>query len=222
MQTRDEIIKNQARCISHEIRNQLSVCNIYCEIIKKHLEKNNIKISSIDNALNCIRKSSGMIGNTLLDLKALNNYEMKCYDLNLLLKQAIEMAKVYIIDKKIEILCESGSNVCVNVDENKFLACLLNIVKNAAEAIENEGFIHLKTELSQSFVYIRIINNGEKIPVDFVEKIFDKGQTSKTYGSGLGLFICKNNLNLMGGNLELVSSTDDITEFRIVLPLNKI
>ena len=47
MQIKDDMIKMQARCISHEIRNQLSISDVYCEIIKKHLEKNGVSIPSV-------------------------------------------------------------------------------------------------------------------------------------------------------------------------------
>ena len=94
MQTQNDFLKNQARCISHEIRNQISISDVYCEIIRKHLQKNNVSIPSVDNALNCIQKSSQMINNSLLDLKALGNYEYKTLDLNSILLQGIELAKM--------------------------------------------------------------------------------------------------------------------------------
>lgn len=55
MQTDTELLQQQVRCIAHEIRNQVSVCDVYCEIIKKHLEKENIENDSINKALNCIQ-----------------------------------------------------------------------------------------------------------------------------------------------------------------------
>lgn len=221
MQAQEDIFKNQARCISHEIRNQLAVCNIYCDVIKKHLDKNNIQISSIDEALNCIRKSSCMIGNSLLDLKSLNNYAMKYLDLNTLLQQSVDMGRVYLIDKNIDISCEPVENVCIKVDDNKFIACVLNLIKNAAEAIFKEGFIQIKTDFCGDFAHIKVINNGAKIPSEFIGKLFVQGETSKKYGCGLGLYICKSNLNFMGGDLEFVCSTDEITEFKIIIPVYK-
>ena len=62
MQDQNSILSKQARCVSHEIRNHLSVSDLYCEIIAKHLEKNGISIPAVDNALNCIKKSILYIG----------------------------------------------------------------------------------------------------------------------------------------------------------------
>ena len=219
MQTQDDFLKTQARCISHEIRNQISICDVYCEIIRKHLQKNNISISSVDNALNCIQKSAKMVNNSLLDLKSLSNYEYKILDLNELLLQAIELSKVYVHEKEIDILYENKQNCLVNVDENKFLACIINLIKNAIEAIEFQGWIKIQTNILKNNAEIKISNNGEKIPETFVEKIFDEGHTSKSYGSGLGLFICKNNFKSMGADLKLLKSDDDETIFQITVPI---
>ena len=219
MQTQDDFLKTQARCISHEIRNQISICDVYCEIIRKHLQKNNISIPSIDNALNCIQKSAKMVNNSLLDLKSLSNYEYKTLDLSELLLQAIELSKVYVHEKEIDILYENKQNCIVNVDENKFLACIINLIKNAIEAIESQGWIKIQTNVVKNSAEINISNNGEKIPDLFIEKIFEEGHTTKNYGSGLGLFICKNNFKSMGADLKLLKSDDDETIFQITVPI---
>ena len=221
MQTQNDFLKNQARCISHEIRNQISISDVYCEIIRKHLQKNNVSIPSVDNALNCIQKSSQMINNSLLDLKALGNYEYKTLDLNSILLQGIELAKVYVHEKHIDILFEAEQNCIVSIDENKFLAALINLLKNAVEAIEIEGWIKIQTEVFSDFAKVKISNNGEKIPQNFIERLFDEGQTTKNYGSGLGLFISKNNLKLMGADLNLIKSDNDSTVFEITVPIKK-
>lgn len=216
MSNQELILNKQVRCVSHEIRNHLSVSDLYCEIIAKHLEKNNVSIPSINNAIDCIRKSNQMIGNSLLELKSFNSWDVKIYDLGCLITQVVELARVYAIDKQISFDCDLGENICVSVDEYKFLACILNLLKNAIEAIEIEGFIKIKTSVENNFVSIKISNNGEKIPEECVNKIFELGETSKSYGSGIGLYLCQQNIQAMEGSLRLNKSTEEITEFEIV------
>ena len=74
-------------------------------------------------------------GNSLLDLKSLSTYDFKILDLNSLLLQAIEMANVYIHDKCIEITLHTDENCLVEVDENKFLACVINLLDKALAAL---------------------------------------------------------------------------------------
>ena len=68
------LIYEQSRCVAHEIRNHLSICEIYTQIIKKNLEQEGIDNKSIDNAINCISKSLKIMNNSLLDLKSLNSH----------------------------------------------------------------------------------------------------------------------------------------------------
>lgn len=220
--TNTDLIFEQARCISHEIRNHLSICEIYTQIIRKNLEEENIQNKSIDNALNCISKSIKIMCNSLLDLKSLNNISPKNCDIKSLLEEGVKLAEVYIHDKDIKIKCNINQSAEVYIDENKFLACIVNIIKNAIEAIDKKGKIELSLEVKDNNARIKISNNGEAISREKQNAIFEEGFTTKPTGSGLGLHICATNLKAQNASLKLNKSTKDLTEFEIDIPVNKI
>lgn len=213
----NNLISEQSGCISHEIRNHLSICELYTQIIKKNLEKNNINIDSINNAVECIKKSLKIMNNCLLDLKSLDNFEFKICDLKKTLEQGILLSQVYIAGKNITINCNIKETVNVNIDENKFLACVVNIIKNGIEAIIDKGKINISVEIKEKAVII-ISNNGD--PVKNPENIFKEGFTTKASGSGLGLYICKNNLEKQNAELNLIKSDCELTVFEIKLPIS--
>lgn len=229
----NNIMPEQSRCIAHEIRNHLSICELYTQVIKKNLEKENFSNNSIDNALNCITKSLKIINNSLLDLKSLDNFSPAKCDIKALLEEGIELSKVYICEKDIKIKNDIKTKATVYIDENKFLACIVNIIKNAIEAIQNKGEIKISLEICQKLpslgggaggegfpsAVIKISNNGE--PVKNPENIFKAGFTTKSTGSGLGLHICAANLQAQNAQLKLTRSTPEITEFEIALPIYK-
>lgn len=217
----NEIIKEQARCIAHEIRNHISICELYAQIIRKNLEKENIKNSSIENALNCINKSLKIMNNNLLDLKSLDNFNLKNLHIDKILEAGIELSKVYIGDKNISITREITTDAEVCIDENKFLACIVNIIKNAIEAIKINGTIKIRAEQKANEISIKISNNGEQISQEKQKSIFEEGYTTKQTGSGLGLHICENNLKAQNAILKLNKSTPEITEFEIILPISR-
>ena len=217
----NEIIKEQARCIAHEIRNHISICELYAQIIRKNLEKENIKNSSIENALNCINKSLKIMNNNLLDLKSLDNFNLKNLHIDKILEAGIELSKVYIGDKNISITREITTDAEVCIDENKFLACIVNIIKNAIEAIKINGSIKICAEQKANEISIKISNNGEQISQEKQQTIFKEGYTTKQTGSGLGLHICENNLKAQNAILKLNKSTPEITEFEIILPISQ-
>ena len=105
------------------------------------------------------------------------------------------------------------------IDENKFLACVINIIKNAVEAIDEKGEICITEKKVDDKVCVRISNNGK--PVENADDIFKEGFTTKSTGNGLGLAICKKQLEAQNATLKLSKATSKITEFEIILPIYK-
>ena len=215
----NDLIKEQSRCIAHEMRNHISICELYTQIIKKNLEKEGIQNTSLNNALNCINKSLKIMSNSLLDLKSLDNFNLKKVNIKKILEEGIKLATAYISDKKIKITSNINIDAEVFIDENKFLACIVNIIKNAIEAIKIEGKINVSLEIEGDYVHIKISNDGEPISQEKQKSIFEEGFTTKPTGSGLGLHICANNLKAQNATLKLAKSTTEITEFEIILPI---
>ena len=203
------------------MRNHLSICELYTQIIRKNLEKEGIKNSSIENALNCINKSLKIMNNNLLDLKSLNNFSPKICSIKKILEEGIKLSQVYICEKDIKITSDLQTDANVYIDENKFLACIVNIIKNAIEAISKEGEIRISLQLADGKANIKISNNGEAISKEKQKAIFEEGFTTKPTGSGLGLHICANNLKVQNAILQLAESTPEKTVFEIILPLYK-
>lgn len=215
----NDLIKEQSRCIAHEMRNHISICELYTQIIKKNLEKEGIQNTSLNNALNCINKSLKIMSNSLLDLKSLDNFNLKKVNIKKVLEEGIKLATAYISDKKIKITSNINIDAEVFIDENKFLACIVNIIKNAIEAIKKEGKINVSLEIEGDYIHIKISNDGEPIFQEKQKSIFEEGFTTKPTGSGLGLHICANNLKAQNATLKLTKSTTEITEFEIILPI---
>lgn len=210
----------ETRCVAHEIRNQISICELYSRIIRKNLENDGIKNDSVENALNCIERSLKVINNCLLDLKSLSNIELKKFSIKDILKEATDLCVVYVQDKDIELSLSCPDNANVLIDENKFLACVINIIKNAIEAIDEKGKINITEEIIENRVVVKISNNGK--PIENEKDIFKEGFTTKSSGSGLGLAICKKQLEAQNASLKLLKSTSDLTEFEIIVPIYKI
>ena len=110
----------------------------------------------------------------------------------------------------------------IYVDENKFEACIINLLKNAVEAIENKGIIKVKTKIIDDKLKISISNNGKAISANQQKEIFNDGFTTKKKGSGIGLYLCKKNLEAQNASLQLKESTSKKTEFEIELEYSEI
>ena len=97
---------------------------------------------------------------------------------------------------------------------------LLNIIKNAAEAIDGSGTINIKTWSDKNMVRISVQDTGSGIPADVLPKIFDPFFTTKAVGSGtgLGLSISYKIIKQHGGDIVASSETGKGTTFVISLP----
>ena len=212
---------DSARAVAHEIKNQLSICDLYTEIIRKYCKKNDIEADTIENALNCLNRAVKMASNSLVALKATDGLNLKPHNLKSIIDNAVDLTKVYFECKNIEYSIENDVDKEILVDENNFIAVLINLVKNAVEAFgENVGdgkYIKIKTEEDGESAIIRIRNNAERITQP--DMIFEEGFTTKKTGSGLGLSICKKSIEEQAGLLKLAHSGDDYTEFVIKIGL---
>ena len=213
LEKRLDFLNTKSRHFSHEIRNQLSICDLYSEILKKSITKKN-NLEQSQNAIECIQKSLKIASNVLLELKSLNNINLKEFELKDLIQNAVELSKVYKNGKNIEFEVKVDE-ISIMADENRFISVIVNLVKNAVEAIEEKGEISIKSEVKDGIVSIFVENNGQEIEKSKQKEIFQDGFSTKTDGYGVGLFICKKNIENMYGQLILKKSDKNSTIFEI-------
>ena len=75
------------------------------------------------------------------------------------------------------------------------------------------------SEIKDEFLSIQIIDNGSGIPQDIQNSIFNLEFTTKADGNGIGLYIAKETMKEVGGDLNLVSSDENGTIFEILVPV---
>ena len=108
-------------------------------------------------------------------------------------------------------LCEE--NPTVGVDTSLFEQVLINIIKNAAESIGNEGKITIRTSVSP--VMLEIGDTGKGISKDVETKLFTPFFSTKPNGQGIGLIFIREVLMKHGCTFSLRTYPDGITRFRI-------
>lgn len=188
--------------IYHEIKNQISVCDLYTEIIRKVLDKKGIEDETLTRAVQNIKNSLSLIADCASSLREVRLQELRLANL---IADAIEICKAY---KEISFANKVPYDTTITVDKNKFTSALVNIIKNAIEAGASEVKIYTRGN------DILIENNGEPIPNEIREKIFTDGFTTKENGTGFGLMLTKKALKEQGFDLSLDAAAD-VTIFNI-------
>lgn len=168
----------------------------------------------------------GYMENLLKDImtyKSVNNYNMENNDIfELVLNVTESVADIY-DDKGIYIKINCGNvndNYIVNCDATKMIQIFINLIKNAADAIGENGLIEINMRKNNDFIEIDITDNGSGIEEEYIESIFEPMVTYKTGGTGMGLAIVKEIVEGHGGIIKVVSAVNAGTTFTLKLPVN--
>ena len=213
-----QTVVEKAKFIAHEIKNNLSIVNLYSTIVKKRLEKfsfdEEVK-NSLGNAIRNIENSSEHISYLINDLRCLAKTFISEFNLKDVILNTVSLCEEKAKKTSIEIIVEEVPDIIISADKAKIECAIMNIIFNAIEARKDSGKIVVKTNIDNSSVSIIISNNGKEIPSDIQEKIFEQDFSTKQSGNGVGLAFCKKQLQLTGGDIILLKSTEKETSFEI-------
>lgn len=214
------IVAEKAKFIAHEIKNNLSIINLYAKITEKRLEKVEFETESkqsVQTALNNINSASQTISSLINDLRSLSapyitnlSIQSLVFNTALLCQEKAKKAGVELVIAK---FCDCN----IDSDKTKLESALTNLIFNAIEACSKGGSVCVDCFVEPKAVRIFVKNNGKKIPPDLYNRIFDANFTTKQKGNGLGLAICKSQMKLINGDINLVHSNSVETLFEIVL-----
>ena len=218
-----EYISTKSKIISHDIKNHLSVIDLYSKIMEKRLENvaNKELQDSLLNAVSSIKKSKDSITELLTELRTIQGVKLETINVSKILQSAINLVQARAMETgtKFEVSNQYTGNVLA--DENKLLNVFINLFYNALDALkekENDGVIKINViEAENNMLKIYITDNGCGIQKDLCEKVFEEGYTSKATGSGLGLYISKDAMKEQYGDLILVNSDKNGTTFEVSL-----
>jgi len=107
------------------------------------------------------------------------------------------------------------------IDATQMQQVLVNLVKNAVQAMTTGGTLTLQTGETGDHVWVSVTDTGGGIPQEQLNRIFEPFYTTKKKGTGLGLMIVQRIIRAHDGRVELESLVGRGTTFRIWLPLPK-
>lgn len=126
------------------------------------------------------------------------------------------------IKGRIEVIRKYGDIPQCTCFPNRLISVFVNMLVNAAQAIEGAGQITIETFRAGDNVMIKFMDTGKGIPPENLDKLFDQGFTTKSpdEGTGLGLSICKQIMDEHHGKIEVESQVSQGTTFTITLPID--
>lgn len=182
------LIGEMAVNIGHEVRNPLTTVRGFLQFFSKKAEFNqystafNIMIEELDRANEIITEFLSLAKNRKVDLKSL--------DLNLILRNLCESLQKDAMSKNVKIRFRLNTISRLLLDEKEIRQLALHLVRNAIEATKENGVVEIATFMEDDKPVLQIIDEGDGIPKDILEKIGTPFLSTKPSGTGMGLAVC--------------------------------
>lgn len=225
--------QNLTRVLRHEIMNSItpiaSLTSTMKEILVEDIkERNGIfelgtdTVDDLQDGLNTIEgRSQGLIRfiDAYRDYTSIPAPKLKTLDLTEMIDHITNLLKVEIRKSGVEVKWEvQPEDLQINADEELMEQVLINMVKNAIEAVfdRKDPKVYINCmEDEHNHVLIKIRDNGHGILPEAQEKIFIPFYTTKKTGSGIGLALSRQIMQLHNGALTVESVPDEYTEFTL-------
>ena len=201
------------RVMTHEIMNSIAPITSLTDTLltsyqnREGKNPNSPLAESVVEALRTIRDTAGGLTNFVESYRKFTGIpqpSLAPVDVVRLLNKTLTLEAPLLKAQNIdaEIVAPAGGDWMLNADEAQIMQVLVNLIKNAAEAIGQDGQLKIVSAKSNGKITIDVCNNGQPIPDELLPNIFIPFFTTKESGTGIGLSVSRYIMRLHGGNLK--------------------
>ena len=212
--------------VAHEIGNPLNSLHIHLQLMERKLRKlPEAQRKDLSQSLDVAREEIGRLDTIIQQfLGAIrpSHLNMHPENINQLVQESAAFLQNEIRDRNILVELELRSDLpLLEVDRNQLKQAFYNVIKNAFQAMKQDGLLRVRTDLEDTWLTISFADTGGGIGPDQMSKIFEPYFTTKASGTGLGLLIVRRIVREHGGEIDLVSDEGKGLVFTIRLPLRE-
>jgi signal transduction histidine kinase len=204
--------------LGHELRNPLGAIGNSVYFLKTKLE--HIQDEKIKRHLKILEEEidiSTKIINDILTYGKVKEPQLANVIMSEVLKESL--AKVH-VPINIDVNLNMKNNLPpVIADEIQLVQVFSNILLNAIQAMPDGGILTITGIKKDRLIEVGILDTGEGIPKENLNKIFEPLFSTKAFGTGLGLSVCKSIIEMHKGKIEIESEIAKGTKFIVQLPI---
>lgn len=209
--------------VAHEIGNPLNSLNIHLQLMQRNLRKVPPKVrASLEESVNVARSEVARLDNIITQfLRAIRPQALQLQpaQINGILDEALQFLGPEIQDRDILLEKRLGHGLpLLQLDCDQIKQAFYNICRNAFQAMQSGGILHVETSLEAENVKVVFADTGGGIAPENITRIFEPYFTTKSDGNGLGLLIVRRIVRAHGGEVMLESAPGRGLTVTILLP----
>jgi|GEM_PF-1319690 len=216
-----ETIGRLASGIAHEVKNPLAIILQCVEYLVKNISTDDKNISmTLEYIKEAVKRADNVVRG-LLDFSGTSRLDLEMRNINIIAERALFLLKHQFDRYHIRVIKELQEDLpLVEIDENRIEQVFVNIFLNAISAMPQGGEILIKSfyEPGDKTVVFKIEDTGVGIPEDILDKIFEPFFTTRrtSGGTGLGLSVVKNIIDLHNGKIFIQNRKDSGVEVVLI------
>lgn len=210
--------------IAHEVNNPLGGIMTFAYLLSEDLGPDHPLADTVAKIIKLTNRCK-IIVRGLLDFAHQDGTEKELVDLNQVIEEMLILVDGHVIMKGVEVIKELDADLPrVYGLRSKLEQVFLNMVVNAAEAMEGQGELRITTweDPESRLVMVRFKDNGPGIPEEVLPRLFEPFFTTKGRGrgTGLGLAISHGIIKQHAGRIMVETKAGEGTTFTVALPLS--
>jgi signal transduction histidine kinase len=212
--------------LAHEIKNPLSTIRMNMELLNEDFEEVNSTetrraLPRIKTVISQCERLETML-NDFLRFTRLSSLELKAGCLNRQISHVLDFFQTQAQQQGVEIIRHLDNDLPgIKLDPQTLQAALINLVKNALEAMPTGGQLLARTRITRTGVALDLIDTGCGMEGRTLINMFKDFYTSKENGTGLGLPTAKKIIEAHGARMNVQSELGQGTQFTIEFPTPK-
>ncbi|MGI9544706.1 MAG: tetratricopeptide repeat-containing sensor histidine kinase [Cyclobacteriaceae bacterium] len=218
--------------ISHDLRSPINTLTGFLSVLGSKLKSiGDIELKALaEDMEESTKRLSGFLDNLLkwsMTQMGQINVKPEAVDIKLVIEENVHLVREELKNKSIDLAVKTKGELSAHADLNMISLVIRNVLANAIKFTGPNGRIQINAVEDEDLVRISILDNGIGITKEDQEKLFDIEQqhiisgSTQDKGAGLGLMLCKEFVEMNGGNIEVDSQLGVGTTFTIELPKAK-
>ena len=214
-------VGKMAAMITHEVRNPLSSIGLNTELLEDELASDASEARDLCRSIHREVDRLTAITEEYLALGRLPKAKLAAEPINPIVDALVVFVREDLAAKRVTLATDlAAGDPIAQIDAGQIRQCLINLVRNAAEAVSAHGggTVTLRTRALPSRIEIAVEDDGVGIPTEIQTKLFDPFFSTKEGGSGLGLALTQQIVRDHGGDLRVESAVGRGTTFTVSVP----